>query len=122
MTYTVIYDTEQKLFDAVVEEARKDMRRCANSRIGCSYRSKSTDLPKACLIGRLIPDEKYSEKLEGKFANSCYVMDAAGIDWPLGDFARSLQSIHDERDPLDWESAFLNLARSRALVYNPPAN
>lgn len=113
------FTTDQELFDAFLEAARKNPSRSLASKDGiqtCAYRDGKGG---ACLIGRFIPDDKYSPQLEGKTVFNENVREAAGIPKKLEKLATELQRIHDWYPPVVWEKQFEKVAERFRLFYNP---
>jgi rubredoxin len=96
---------------------------------GCAYRGVGG---LRCAIGALIPDEKYTEEIEGRSAahvsviqilnDSGYTIDHDGPIVEQGeatgtdvDFLIDLQELHDFNDPLDWFELLVVLAKKYSL-------
>lgn len=117
--------TNQELFDRVVIHARAQKRK-AEVEIDCgggltkkSCRYRTPDGRK-CFIGALIPDEKYSQKLENHTVALQDVRNAAGITSEQVVLAENLQMLHDSEGILNWERGFRNIAKTYNLTYTPP--
>jgi len=87
--------------------------------VGCLYRGPNG---RKCAVGHLIPDEAYSETLEGRRADSLLVVSAMGfcavnvIDG-AGDFLTKLQRCHDEcEEPETMKNNLIDFARSHNLT------
>lgn len=109
---------KQQIFDTAVAALIKQGE--PSYRYGCYYRGQNGT---KCAIGHLIPDEKYSEGLEGLTANRAAVRKAAGIGLLQASFAAELQYAHDlPADEglrgADWLAAFKEEAREVAVNYS----
>ena len=112
--------TNQELFDKVVAHARTQREKSINEEGTCLYRG-----PRGlkCFIGALIPDDKYTPKLEGKSAGGPTVGETWGLNLEVPgqkDLAYLLQKIHDLRPIVDWEDEFRCLATNFNLTYTQP--
>jgi hypothetical protein len=116
---------DQKTFDTVVQHLRKQGKRALTDKGGCAYRGLGGT---KCAVGVLIPDDKYSESMEGLSANLLIANGYVDVFSCNLTLLESLQSIHD--DKLSWwakggfseygERRLANLARTHLLVYTPP--
>ena len=107
--------TKQEIFDKVCDHLMTQM---AKSKLQggcdlCAYRDADG---LSCAVGCLIPDELYSDKIEG-----CDVYEIAptlekiGVEKHL-DFLNSLQRIHDELTPEGWQRELKKLAVEENLT------
>ena len=95
----------------IFEKARKHLlaqgRRAERvDRSECRYRTSSNLM---CAVGCLIPDELYTEEIEGRAANKLpkdILEHILGPHYTTGDidFLVRLQIIHDRRRPAQWEA------------------
>jgi len=119
--------TLQEIFDTVVAHLREQKVKCSDGH-GCLYRS---DYPgQACAVGCLIPDSLYHRGLEALGIYNLFAAEeipeffaAYGIasnEDPAFKLLSDFQDLHDNTDPVAWESAFRNLAFFRTLTYNEP--
>lgn len=112
------YD-RQAIFDKVVSFARKQNKKSVDPTTrDCLYRG-----PKGikCFIGCLIPNSRYSKDLEGSSIQQIEVQKAAfGVSLSSKDvrFMFSLQRIHDDHDPSDWNIEFEKFAKNYGLNYH----
>lgn len=105
---------KQEIFDTAVAALIKQGEPSYDD--GCYYRGPGGA---KCAIGHLIPDEKYSEGLEGLTADRFEVRKAAGIRFLQAGFAGELQSAHDIPAELgltdaEWLEDFKKRARAVA--------
>jgi len=109
---------KQAVFDIVATHLLTQMEKSYDEIEGeCRYRQGGL----MCAIGRLIPDEFYSEELEGEGVNSLPVRKAlykAGYT-VLGDDSQSflgeLQGVHDVYSPTQWKANLARLAKSYSI-------
>jgi len=113
--------SKQETFDTVVAHLRKQGAKATvrgeNGSDECTYRSPDG---RQCAAGCLIPDELYDPRIEGKPAHNELV---ANILKSLGHDVRlclSLQRVHDDCEPKNWEDGFQRVAMDYALTYTPP--
>ncbi len=105
----------QELFDKVVTHllTQKEQSRKISSL--CAYRGQNN---LKCAIGCLIPDDLYSESLEGNNVESLFVY-FPKVRKLIGkrnkDLCENLQDIHDNIDVSLWYSYLSNLAESQNL-------
>jgi len=83
----------------------------------CKYRTRSG---LKCAVGALIPDELYSEKLEGNCSSGprvTKILLLAGIpeDLIIFDTLENFQKIHDTLEPWQWPMHLLNQYTSAKL-------
>ena len=97
--------TRQEIFTKVYTHLMKQQEKSIEDE-ACQYRTGEL----RCAIGCLIPDEKYSVKLEGRCVSTQNVLAAAGIAKDDVLFAGELQEIHDCSEVNDWHSALVNIA------------
>ncbi len=109
----------QEIFDKVVSHLRTQKQKSEAPNGLCRYRHGDLQ----CAAGVLIPDELYSELLEGrswwdfdeKFYRDC------GVEQPDGaQLVGELQMLHDSGKIEDWERGFRSLASEFSLEYSPP--
>ncbi len=108
----------QELFNKIVVHLRVQGRKSQRyDTIGadgfqCAYKSKNGD---KCAIGRLIPDEDYDSKMEGRSIHQLMDLDPFNLIFknllPHQDLLNELQIIHDKEDVFFWENAFTKIAR-----------
>lgn len=98
--------------------------KCMNETGMCCYRNAGLK----CAVGALIPDEDYTEKMEGRFANSGLIMDVlvkrfnfpdllSEKLWPFTDMLLDIQSTHDTYSVSTWESRLREIALLYELSY-----
>ena len=126
------YNTLQEVFDVVAEHLLKQG---VQSRIetvdglgnqdyvGCAYRSECGTLK--CAVGVLIPEEKYTKKLEGTgVGHVLRCLDSWGVvekDAVMHSLLTSLQKVHDESETMgfeNWEKALIYVAKKHKLNTN----
>lgn len=121
--------SKQKLFDIVVQHARKQgckSRKSRNNEDGqCMYRGSGGT---KCFVGALIDDEYYREEFDyggGQLVTDAGVQKAitlsVGIDVYNGELEETdllvrLQQVHDNTLLKHWEVAFENLATEFGLT------
>ena len=101
----------QETFNIVVRHLRNQRKRCQDERHRCRYRWYDMK----CAVGALIPDNLYSPKMEGAYAD-CGLVYSTLID--LGHdpaFCRQLQILHDECAPKKWEDRLHVIAQRFGL-------
>lgn len=119
---------KQELFDRVARHLLTQMKQSmvldANDpRSRCRYRGPNG---LKCAIGCLIPDEKYSEELEGlavpdpEFSAELSpqtekLLKVAGLTKKQCGLASILQALHDNIDPADWRDELTKIAQSFEL-------
>lgn len=109
---------KQTAFDIVVNGARAQRCRSkATNDPACLYRGPKG---RKCFAGMCIPDDIYSERIEGNsFRSACQInsrlRDYIG-DPDVIEFINSLQVIHDLTDPVDWEQSFAEIATANELT------
>lgn len=115
----------QETFDTVVNHLRKQNKRALKFdngyEAGCMYRSEDGLM---CAVGCLIKDEDYNPKFEGQS-----VLTVGGNPTIVGELlasyghdlilCRSLQYIHDNSAPENWETQFEKTARLYDIAYKP---
>lgn len=109
--------TQQEIFDKVAKHLLTQKGKAMDAPEGgaCQYRGLNNT---ACAVGCLIPDEVYSPRLEGtdlggliqratiwNITLPAEITDKA--NYPL---LRSLQVVHDMRDPETWSTELLRTA------------
>lgn len=104
--------TNQELFDKVarhllIQNAKSIGWGDEDYATDCMYRSPSG---LKCAIGCLIPDEKYSEELEGYGVNQKQVSEAAGLNGENEHLAKHLQFVHDGIECPGWKSELARIA------------
>ena len=109
--------TKQETFDRVVAHLRAQGRRSQWVQDGytvCRYR---TPEGLQCAAGCLIPDERYSEDLEGNGVETLMeFFTELGHDVKL---VAHLQEVHDFNPPEKWETALFRVADQFHLQYTP---
>ena len=118
--------TEQETFDIVVTNLRNQGCQSLDDEFNCAYRGENG---LKCAVGWLIPDDVYSEDMEG-FSLSwdindevndneivAHVLEKQGHNISL---ASSLQKVHDNYDVDEWENQFIKIAHQYSLTYTPP--
>lgn len=114
--------SRQETFDIVVKHLLTQNRKCSVDG-SCLYRGPNGD---RCAAGVLIPDDRYNYDMEnhsilnwcGKLMTDCIVsqlMVELGHDVML---VGRLQKVHDQNDPLHWETQLKKLASEEGLVFN----
>lgn len=120
---------KQETFDTVVAHLRKQKRQAKNSEAGqmCQYLAANGD---KCAVGCLIPEDRYSEDLEGEVVHGglsddpnrntriTILMHKLGHDLGL---CKDLQAAHDHLSPEGWESEFESIASWHGLAYSLPS-
>lgn len=130
---------KQKTFDKIVSHLRKQNATCqAVDEKGverCLYRGPNG---MSCAIGCLIPDDEYSQDLEGlapyslryekKYTKDYLytetkgniireIVERAGYSCEIGVY---MQVIHDTYEPKEWEEEFQKVAKDQNLKYTEP--
>lgn len=112
----------QETFDAMVWHMRKQGRRSvAKNKYGtlrCRYRTSNGDM---CPVGYLIPDDEYLSCFEGKgvtFDPIFSVLTKYGHNISL---CVSMQIVHDQHEPKEWEREFAKVAKNYGLKYKRQA-
>lgn len=111
--------TKQEIFDKVARHLLTQKQKSVSSGNSCRYRGpKDTK----CAIGCLIPDDKWTPKLEGAVARDLIVAKAAGLRFSLNenelgevkgpqiDLATILQQVHDLSRTKIWFSELKKVA------------
>jgi hypothetical protein len=98
----------QKVFDTVAWHLLTQGQKCGDEN-QCRYRDEAGH---KCAIGVLIPDDRYTPKMEGTAASILATTDAIDIDYyhegiranapEDRDFLQALQDIHDDYDVSTW--------------------
>ncbi len=102
--------TNQELFDRVATHLLTQGKRSV-VREGCEEECRYRDLDGLkCAIGCLIPDDMYSENLEGKNPGNIEVIKATGISYDQVSLAKRLQAIHDSYQPKYWRTELREIA------------
>ena len=110
----------QAVFNKVVRHARKQGCRSYDKKTGsCTYRGPEGT---RCFVGALIPNRLYRVGLEGWAAGNLVAdfpdvgeyLDIDGED--AAHFLTRLQSIHDDKDPKEWEDEFSYFADEYGLT------
>lgn len=114
----------QEQFDIILTGIRWQGGPSVTTNGWCRYRD---DNERRCAIGWLIPDDKYSDSLEGAGALSVWVREAAGYLEEDEDDMDALQCIHDRAAEHPdkffdtWERGMASFAHYHGLNYTPPA-
>ena len=90
-------EERRRLFlDKTVEYYGEDLsRRAINEDDSCYYRASDG---KKCAIGRHIPDDKYSEDIEGNFVKAIFNLLPSEIQEFGTKFLSNVQMLHDENE------------------------
>jgi hypothetical protein len=107
----------QATFDKVVAHLRQQRARATGSYGLCVYRAANG---RKCAVGRLIPDHKYSQSLEGQSLEVEFAIDLKAILEEGGHdltLVRQLQAIHDRVFIHHWEAEFETLAAKHMLQF-----
>lgn len=109
--------TAQELFDfcatAIINQGVPSI----TERGLCKYRSPDGN---KCAIGHLIPDDKYSPRMEGSLATAKHVFSATGLKEVHMDLVHSIQECHDIASEIyerDFLFAFKSHMRRTAVKY-----
>jgi len=120
--------TRQQIFDKVAEHLLTQMERSSDSEGVCLYRGPNGLM---CAAGCLISNQEYDEIIEGDRIDSAVtqiranptqleglqkIRVACGIEGEKS-FCRTLQRVHDEREPKDWENTLREIAEESTLEY-----
>jgi hypothetical protein len=111
---TLEFATAQEVFDQAVEHLRKQGKRSALDseylKAGCKYRSEDG---LKCAAGCFIADDEYDPRMEGK--------GWGGEMFPKVHVSLmiTLQKIHDDYYPSQWEREFQRAAENFELVLKP---
>lgn len=101
----------QEIFDTVASHLLHQNKQCKGEDGYCKYRN-SEGLK--CAIGALIPEDKYSLKMEEE-PITC-VMEGV-LDWfTHHNLLMDLQKCHDTLDPKDWKSELYQISAKHGLV------
>lgn len=104
--------TDQELFDRVATHLLTQGEQSFDEGIGCAYRGENG---KKCAIGCLIPDEWYSEDLEGNTVHQKVIREAAGIAESQLQLADALQACHDCGLVSEWRDTLRQIATGFGL-------
>lgn len=120
MFYEYSEEHMQETFDAAVYLLRKQKRKSgmAHGRDGfrCMYRGSEGRM---CPVGYLIPDKDYTPKLEGKSAGDPAVSSILKKYGHNVYLCMTLQRVHDDNEPRQWEKELKSVANMFGLVYTP---
>ena len=114
----------QEIFDKVANHLLTQNKKSMLTSSGCClYRGPNGT---KCAIGALIPDNLYKEKWDECPIDICGVLnDSRKLkkylkieDASDANFLQSLQSIHDEYEPISWESLLKEFAIDYRLEFN----
>jgi hypothetical protein len=128
----------QKVFDTVVAHLLTQNEQCRSTLKGvntCAYRGK---FGLKCAVGVLIPDEVYSPIIEGESVNEIFDPQEASDDGEMREaltrvkkairlrtnderyMLESLQMIHDNFEPDQWQYELRKLAAELRLRFHAP--
>lgn len=114
---------KQELFTRVVTHLRLQGKQSMTpDHVICAYRGADGT---SCAVGCLIPDDQYSDAIEGNnIISLAYRDDCPQILKDLmgeghKDLLHELQAIHDDFRPTDWEQEFSFLAKQYELTMPP---
>ena len=110
---------KQELFDRISKHLLKQNER-STGHIGgdCRYRG---DNGLKCAVGAIIPDKKYSEKIEGAVVSHPSVANCLPIRYQGGNlikFLLKLQTLHDKTAVHLWKDGLKEIAKDEGLVVN----
>lgn len=104
----------QETFNTIVRHLRAQNQKAFNPNHGpsgmCYYRYK--DLK--CAAGAIIPDELYERGMEG--IPICAVNESFNLRLEHIELVQSMQYVHDNWEPIDWEEQFIVVAKEFDLV------
>jgi len=110
---------KQELFDRISKHLLNQNERSeALVRGACRYRG---DNGLKCAVGAIIPDKKYSEKIEGSSVYSSDVAQCLPIRYQGGNslkFLLKLQKLHDQTAVHLWKDGLKEIAKDEGLVVN----
>jgi hypothetical protein len=127
-----MYKTAQQIFDQVSKHLLTQMRQAKVvwSGLVCRYKIVRDGQTLRCAVGCLIPDELYSNELEGWSVPPVAFYDqenpipnllkVCNIDTTpeILSLLRKLQHIHDKNTPETWHRLLKQLAEDEGLVFN----
>lgn len=104
---------QQEIFDKVARHLLTQMEKSMLGTV-CAYRGPRGLM---CAIGPFIPDDRYSQDMEGFSIGSSIVCDAIGIELfsKESELLSDLQMIHDGSQPSEWMEYLSELAIRRDL-------
>jgi hypothetical protein len=108
--------TAQEVFDQVATHLLTQGAKSTRLSI-CMYRGAAG---RQCAVGCMIPDEEYEERMEGK---TIIMLVGNGRLTHLKPHLRllaTLQSIHDNMAPVDWQDELAIVAPLFGLTFTPP--
>ena len=108
----------QQVFDKVSNHLLTQNRKSMEDG-DCSYHSSDGT---KCAIGCLIPENMYTEEMEGNSVSSSLVNGALhpiSVKGDMHDMLCDLQSVHDNLWPTEWTKALLRLAITYKLFFTP---
>lgn len=111
---TLSQATAQEVFNQVLNHARVQGKASKDEGGGCYYRNPEG---LACFAGCLISDDEYIKQMDGGDSTWNGIFEKGYVPRDHFDLIRSLQSIHDDYQPSDWEGQFKKLANYENLVY-----
>ena len=109
-------ELHQRIYDTVKSHLLNQMKQSKDSLGDCRYRG---DNGTKCAIGALIKDEYYDPTLEGITPHYEEVAEAVvlslgvegGFSYRTREFLTSLQEVHDDHIPEEWEDNLRRVAR-----------
>jgi hypothetical protein len=108
--------TKQETFDIVARHLLTQNETAYEPNRGCMYRTSDG---KKCAIGCLIPDDRYTPKIE---STSLFLGDPAGAlirdlgyDMDTIGMLEDLRLVHDARSVFDWPKALFGVAEKHEL-------
>jgi hypothetical protein len=118
------FASEQEVFDHIVGALRKQGERSMGISksnpdiIVCKYRGMGET---KCAVGHVIPDDAYSESIEGHTVGRLLDDPRLSHLRPYQSLLISFQGLHDSGEPEEWEAGFFTIAANYELTYTPPA-
>lgn len=96
--------TTEEVFEYIRNHLLTQNRKSTDVSGNCMYKNEQG---LKCAAGCLIPDEKYHPKIEG--TKWCKLTDTGYVSKAHIKLIQSMQSIHDNNDPITWKSHLDNL-------------
>lgn len=108
----------QEIFDFVSQHLLTQNKASKNRYNNCFYRLHSAEGKLMCAAGVCIPDDVYTNKMEGNDINMVNIYYNLGYTVDQIDLLSSLQYMHDNYNPDSWKEQLVNVAKHRNLNYD----
>ena len=108
-------ETEQKVFDIVKVHLLTQNKKSRNNDCACVYQNVVSGKKMKCAAGALIPDEFYSNDLEGYTWRE--LVERGDVPSEHLSLICELQLLHDHISPLGWEECLMEIADKFKLKY-----